>query len=323
MILGSHAHLIQDPSQPEPQSKMCYLHYVGTCPLYEGTPEELWRWINYGDRRIEFSDWLREERENPMTHVHPIQHPGEISPADYVCRRPSPCPLGEATPVELWRWVQKRIHTVSFADWLHDYRRYVKERENEKTRKLEKVNLKADPGKFNPEDSYTVSGNGVCQNGYYYPMDEYTLGRLISLRGDVQIEDRLKSLAGAPMTEEMMAEQNRIDPEVLEAQRFVDYPRVPAYEKEILAGDNRANYQEKALAIVKQIVDNKFVHVPRYHLYIVWFCKTLKNWKALVTTSLEDGMYYEVTYDGEKKQCYVDSYAKTDNIVVTDASLEL
>lgn len=51
-------------------------------------------------------------------------------------------------------------------------------------------------------------------------------------------------------------------------------------------------------------------------LYIVWFAKTLKNWKALISTSIpDDGLYFEVIYDGEKLQTYVDTYRKEDNQV--------
>ena len=35
-------------------------------------------------------------------------------------------------------------------------------------------------------------------------------------------------------------------------------------------------------------------------VYIVWWSKTLQNWKALVSTTVSDGMYYEVTYNGDK-----------------------
>ena len=31
-------------------------------------------------------------------------------------------------------------------------------------------------------------------------------------------------------------------------------------------------------------------------VFVVWFCKTLQNWKALLSTTISDGMYYEVTY---------------------------
>lgn len=45
-------------------------------------------------------------------------------------------------------------------------------------------------------------------------------------------------------------------------------------------------------------------------VYTVWTCKTLQNWKALISTSLKDGMYYECTYDGDKKKLYLDAYKK-------------
>lgn len=49
-------------------------------------------------------------------------------------------------------------------------------------------------------------------------------------------------------------------------------------------------------------------------VYVVWFCKTLQNWKALVSTTLPDGMYYEVTFDGDRQQIYIDSYKKFENL---------
>jgi hypothetical protein len=51
-------------------------------------------------------------------------------------------------------------------------------------------------------------------------------------------------------------------------------------------------------------------------LYIVWFCKTLQNWKALVSTDRVDGHYFEVTYDGDSKCCYLDVYVKAENLRV-------
>lgn len=49
-------------------------------------------------------------------------------------------------------------------------------------------------------------------------------------------------------------------------------------------------------------------------VYIVWQCKTLQNSKALLSTTLSDGMYYELTYNGDKKQIYLDAYKKWENI---------
>ena len=48
-------------------------------------------------------------------------------------------------------------------------------------------------------------------------------------------------------------------------------------------------------------------------VYVVWFSKTLQNWKALVSTTVSDGMYYEITYNGDKNETYVDVYKKWEN----------
>lgn len=43
-------------------------------------------------------------------------------------------------------------------------------------------------------------------------------------------------------------------------------------------------------------------------VFIVWFSKTVQNWKAMVSTIVNDGLYYEVTYNGDTNQLYLDSY---------------
>ena len=53
--------------------------------------------------------------------------------------------------------------------------------------------------------------------------------------------------------------------------------------------------------------------VPNFNVYIVWYCKTLQNWKALLSTTLFDGMYYELTVNGDKDEAYLDAYKKWDN----------
>lgn len=37
-------------------------------------------------------------------------------------------------------------------------------------------------------------------------------------------------------------------------------------------------------------------------VYVVWSCKTLQNSKALLSTTVPDGMYYELTYNGDKHE---------------------
>jgi len=50
-------------------------------------------------------------------------------------------------------------------------------------------------------------------------------------------------------------------------------------------------------------------------VFIVWSCKTLQNNKALVSTTVSDGMYYEITHNGDKNEIYVDAYKKWENFV--------
>ena len=49
-------------------------------------------------------------------------------------------------------------------------------------------------------------------------------------------------------------------------------------------------------------------------VYVVWYCKTLQNHKALLSTNVSDGMFYEMTYNGDKHQLYMDAYKKWQNI---------
>ena len=53
-------------------------------------------------------------------------------------------------------------------------------------------------------------------------------------------------------------------------------------------------------------------------VFIVWFCKTLQNWKVLVSTTVSDGMYYEVTHNGDKGETYLDAYKKWENVCIPD-----
>lgn len=54
------------------------------------------------------------------------------------------------------------------------------------------------------------------------------------------------------------------------------------------------------------------------NVYIVWSCKILQHWKALISTTLPDGMYYECTYDGDKDKLYLDAYKKFENRTIEE-----
>lgn len=51
-------------------------------------------------------------------------------------------------------------------------------------------------------------------------------------------------------------------------------------------------------------------------VYIVWLCKTLQNHKAMLSTMVSDGMYYEFTWNGDKDEGYLDAYKKWENKVI-------
>lgn len=58
-------------------------------------------------------------------------------------------------------------------------------------------------------------------------------------------------------------------------------------------------------------------HISPENVYIVWFSKTLQNWKALAAVEFNDGgMYYEITHNGDKHETYVDVYKKWENFTV-------
>ena len=87
---------------------------------------------------------------------------------------------------------------------------------------------------------------------------------------------------------------------------------------------NYSQTQGRARQLVFEYVKARLEKTDRHvtfaedEVYVVWFSKTLQNWKALVSTTLPDGMYYEVTYNGGKRETYIDAYKKFDNVCVPD-----
>ena len=81
------------------------------------------------------------------------------------------------------------------------------------------------------------------------------------------------------------------------------------------------NEQDFTRLVKQTIVDYTNTHLDKTDgkaitvddVYIVWECKTLQNNKALASTTLFDGMYYECTYNGDKHEMYFDAYRKWEN----------
>ena len=84
----------------------------------------------------------------------------------------------------------------------------------------------------------------------------------------------------------------------------------------------KEGFIEKANRLVFEYVEAHFdksdLEAPYFETYVVWFSKTLQNWKALVSTTLPDQMYFEVTYNGDKQETYLDVYKKFNNVRIPD-----
>ena len=90
-------------------------------------------------------------------------------------------------------------------------------------------------------------------------------------------------------------------------------------------GTNPETFMNKAKRLVmdysnvrRDLSDSRVMTID--NVYIVWWCKTLQNWKALLSTTFSDGMYYEVTYNGDKHETYLDAYKKWENVRIPDES---
>ena len=79
--------------------------------------------------------------------------------------------------------------------------------------------------------------------------------------------------------------------------------------------------QEKAINAARTALLNKSLHgvneIKPDDMYIVGFCKTLQNWKALVS-GVHITEYIEVAYNGDKQELYVDVYTKMCNQCLKD-----
>lgn len=76
---------------------------------------------------------------------------------------------------------------------------------------------------------------------------------------------------------------------------------------------------EKVINIVKNYILNhldKSDEIPDFSVFTVWKAKVLQNWKYLLSSTLPDDMYYELTYNGDKKEWYLDAYKKFENQVI-------
>jgi hypothetical protein len=72
--------------------------------------------------------------------------------------------------------------------------------------------------------------------------------------------------------------------------------------------DEGKSFPEVAKDIVRTVTEGE--------VYVVWFAYVLGAWKAVCSTDLPDGRYYEVTYHAQRRVAFLDTYVKVDNVEV-------
>ncbi|MGL5916208.1 MAG: DUF6275 family protein [Culicoidibacterales bacterium] len=73
-----------------------------------------------------------------------------------------------------------------------------------------------------------------------------------------------------------------------------------------------SNFQLKAMSLCQKVMKDAGLLTDNEEVFVVWFSKTLQNWKALVATK-NTHLYFEVTHNGNANETYVDMYDKVSN----------
>lgn len=90
------------------------------------------------------------------------------------------------------------------------------------------------------------------------------------------------------------------------------------YTKDIAMDDVAMSLVQKYMDTVLIPSDPAFYAAyPKISVYIVWKAKVLQNWKYLISTDVPDNYYYELTFNGDKNEWYLDAYARTCNVCIT------
>lgn len=120
-------------------------------------------------------------------------------------------------------------------------------------------------------------------------------------------------------TKLLLKEQDKEDNKEIEINRYKTI--ILQNEEKDVKIMNSENFIERSKEIVRDYVYSHFDVtdvVEGFDVYVVWYNYTLGNSKALISTSLLDGMYYEVTYNKNKDEIYLDAYKKFENKVYKD-----
>ena len=92
----------------------------------------------------------------------------------------------------------------------------------------------------------------------------------------------------------------------------MEYIDICSNEKMIkTAIDAVVNYYNKITKL-----NGGFIYIDKDDVCVVWFCKTLQNYKVILATPLFNSCFYEFSYNGDKKEAYLDVYDKMDKTVI-------
>lgn len=92
----------------------------------------------------------------------------------------------------------------------------------------------------------------------------------------------------------------------------MEYINIYGNEKMIkTAVDAVVNYYNETTEL-----NGGFTYINKDDVCVVWFCKTLQNYKVILATPLLDSCFYEFSYNGDKKEAYLDIYDKMDKTVI-------
>lgn len=80
--------------------------------------------------------------------------------------------------------------------------------------------------------------------------------------------------------------------------------------------DANTMMDEDALKVVEDYIRNTYhINSYLYKSFVVWKCKTIQNVKFIVGTTFNNSIY-ELTFNGDKNELYVDVYEKMDKVII-------
>lgn len=146
----------------------------------------------------------------------------------------------------------------------------------------------------------------LCNKGYVVDLIKESDGKSISARGRITRNHEEAWGTFASDLYKKFKEKERKEMEIEFARREDNDVRLKMAKAAVVAWYNEHNAPAT---------------ISMEDVYITWFCKVLQNWKALAGTHHSDGMYYEITFDGDKDCAYVDAYKKWQNVKMDGSTL--